>query len=265
MLPSLTRRLRIALHATHITMTTTGRGWRPVVGAPVTVRCPVSDHAAGWKAPLEALRLWLGAEKVFSMEVEVVVSDCFAHFVLIPWSDDVQTGAEVAALARASFDELFGVAAKDWEVQVDMRKHGVSGIACALDRALLQELAELCGKRELRLTAVAPSFMDVFNRWNGKIGESGLIAMAESGRCVLACIKRGQWHSIRAIAAGSNPANDVGVLIERELLLQGMDADVPLYVHKIGGDVLARLRQTRNVAICGADGGMEAEVLECAR
>lgn len=267
MLPSWTRRLRIAVYATHIAITRIRRGWRPTISDPIIV--PVAaDAGANWRAPLETLGQWLAAEKCAGAEVEIFVSDLYAHYVFIPWSDNVQTKAEVAALAQASVHSLFGDAAANWEIQVDMPVFGAAGIGCALDRMLTQGVRDLCLLHKLRLTVLSPVLLDIFNRWHEQIDEAALIAVVDGSRCVVVSVKDSKWHSVRSLAVGTYASNEIGTLIAREILLQGLAADVPLYLHSQDEDMLRRLRQLRNVVRCGigtpADiGQAESEVETC--
>jgi hypothetical protein len=222
--------LRIELHAERITVTTVERGWRPKTGKPQVIPVPSAGNGGGWATAVVALRAWMVEHQPAASDVELVLSDRYARYLLVPWHDQIKTTAEISALGRACFSSAFGPVAEGWEVELDLGEYGVPGIACAIDRELLQEVRALCAAHALRLTVIETVFMRVFNRRRAQLGNAALIAVIESGRCVLASVRNGNWHSIRALAA-----DDVATLLEREILLQGLDADVPRHIHAIDG------------------------------
>ena len=157
-------------------------------------------------------------QKPAASDVEFVLSDRYVRYLLVPWHDHIKSTAEMAALGRACFASAFGPAAEGWDVQLDMGDYGAPGIACAIDRELLQELRAICGAHTRRLTVVKPVFMRLFNQRRAEWADAALIAVVEKGKCVLASIKDGNWHSIRSLAA-----KDIASLIDHEILLQGLD------------------------------------------
>jgi len=249
-LPSMTRRLVIALCPTHMTVVESGRGWRQMPGDPATFAC--GEPAAGepaWQAPLAALRDWLAQGKHAPAQVEIIVSDSFVRYALIPWSDDVQKPAELATLARIHFETLFGAPAAAWEIKADCSDYGKAGIGCALDQALMTALRELCAAHGLRLTSLQPYFMRVFNRWRRRIGRDALFGVVESGQCVLASLKGGAWHSIRTVRLGNYLGAALPVLIEREILLLGLVERAAVYLHALEEVDKMSLRRDFNLTL----------------
>jgi hypothetical protein len=245
-LPSLTKRLSIALYPSHVALTRHERHWRRwrhEVSSTNNFACSAVPGAPAWAGQIAALGQALDGAVGPAMHAEVTLSDHFVRYALIPWSDNVQSGVEIAALGRATMETLFGAQAALWEVRTDVGAYGVAGIACALDGALLAALHELCGAHRLRLSGVQPYLMKVFNHCRRRIGPDGMLAVLDTGRCVLASMKGGAWHSVRSLAAGTHADNAIDILVARERLLQGVDSALPLYVHARDAGQLSRLRQ----------------------
>ncbi|HWW72261.1 MAG TPA: hypothetical protein VN089_20165 [Duganella sp.] len=222
--------MRIELRAAFVTVATVERGWRRKAGKSQTISFSGSGNAGDWVPAIAALRSWMADHKPSVSDVELVLSDRYVRYLLVPWHDHIKTSAEIAALGRACFASAFGPVADGWDVQLDLSEYGAPGIACAIDRELLQELRTICSAHTLRLAVVVPAFMQVFNQRRAQLAGVALIAVVEEGRCVLASIRDGNWHSIRSLAA-----NDIATLIEREILLQGLASDVPRHVHALDG------------------------------
>lgn len=239
MLRSLTSQLEVHLNSSHVTVMETRIGLRPDESQLVSI--PNSAHGGppDWRASLLALDAWLTAAKHRGRRVEFVVSDYLVHYGLIPWTESVQSSDELNALGRAAFNVLYGEVSARWEVQVEYVDYGRPAIACAIDQALLLEIARLCETHALKLKKVHPQFMRIFNRIRKKVGPDGILAVVERGRCLLACIRDGAWHSVRSLSVGVGPARALDVLIEREVVLQGFDVNVPIYIHSVGASDLS--------------------------
>lgn len=228
MLLSLTRRVDVTLDPERITIRNAARGWRRSLGAAQEYACGAADGRPLWLGALAALQHWLEQEGVAPGALEVDLSDRFVRYALVPWSDAVSGRAELEALARVHVEAIYGDIALGWQVLADMGEHGSAGIACALDTDLLLALRALCGAHRLRLAALQPRFMRIFNGARADIGSDALIACVEPGQCVLASRRDGAWHSIRTVRCIDS---ELPLHIEREIVLQGLDAKVVRHVH----------------------------------
>ncbi len=233
MLLSFRNRLTVVLCPTQIAVSVTGRGWRPKTSNPSTLSFDSAADVAVWRTPLTVLDDWLSQRKQAGADIELIVSDAFARYVLVPWSDDVQKPAEIAALARIHFETQFGAAAADWEIRVDRSGYGRPAICCALDKSFLAELDTLLKAHKLRLTSLQPYFMRACNRWRNRFGGNVLFAVSGMGQCVLSSMRNGAWHSIRTVRLGENDRVNTAISIEREILLQGLDAQSTILLHAL--------------------------------
>ena len=234
MLLSFRKRLIIALFPTHIVVVKTARrGLRGQCSQPQAFSIEQWPGEPIWHGSVIALRIWLEENKhVLPTDVEIIVSDSFSHYALIPWSDNTRRPVEIALLTQMCFDELYGsTAAAGWEVRVDMPEYGKAGIACALDKALIQALEELCLSYRLRLISIRTNFIDAHNRSHDRIGNNALIAVVDCDQCVLASKMDGSWHSVRSVRLGKYTGKELLMSIEREVLLQGLDEQFPVFLH----------------------------------
>ncbi|MCE3603615.1 hypothetical protein LXA47_08345 [Massilia sp. P8910] len=233
MLRSLTSQLEVHLHSTHLAVAKTRLGSRKEERHVIPVEDTSKTVSAGWKAALIALDIWLETSRQNGASIEFIASDHFSHYGLIPWSPDVQSADELNALGRAALHALYGPLSNEWEIQVEYSGYGGAGLACAMERSLITEIIQLCDKHALRLKKIQPLFTRILSLLRNEIGKEGLIAVVEHNRCVLACIHHGAWHSVRALSVSRSPSNALDVLIERELILQGLDANLAIRVQSV--------------------------------
>lgn len=248
MLRSLHKRLRtrlvVALCPAQVAIVESTRGWRPRSRNLAVLSCEGVAGEPAWRAPLAALRQWLEQNKYAKTDIEIIVSDSFVRYAVIPWSDNVQSRAELAVLSRIHFETLFGETAAQWEIQADCSTYEAAGVGCALDRTFIAELRELITAHKLRLVSLQPYLMRVFNRWRRRIGDSAaLFALVGPGHCVLAGCKGSGWHSIRSFRLGENVNTELRVLIEREIVLQGLDEESAVYIHTVGPVDASQMKQ----------------------
>jgi hypothetical protein len=226
----LRRRLTVALCPTQIAIVEAGRGQRAEATESVVLACEPEENSPAWQAPIKTLHDWLAQNKRAKMDVEVILSDRFVRYATIPWSDQVQTRGEMAALARIQFETLFGEPVMDWEIQADCDAYGKVGVGCAMDKACLAALQELMAVSTLRLTSLQPYFMRAFNRWRHRVNApEALFAVVEPDHCVFACLKADGWHSVRSFRLSGQA--ELPLLIEREIVLQGLEEQVAVYLH----------------------------------
>ena len=250
MLLSFRRRLTVSLCPTQIAVSVTARGWRSRSSVPVAFMFEPAASQAGWQAPLAALGDWLAQQKYSGANIDIIVSDSFVRYALIPWSGDVQKPSEFAALARIHFEALFGPSAAGWDIRIDRGSYGQPVMCCALDKAFLSDLHALLKTHKLRLASLQPYFMRACNRWRRRIKGNALFAVNEAGQCVLSSIKNGGWHSIRTVRLGHDaPADDVSISIEREVLLQGLDEQSLVYLHALAPVSAAHFKPDLKVAM----------------
>lgn len=197
--------------------------------------CTSTDLGA-WGDTCAALERLLAGPQRRRGELVVVLSEHFARFTLVPWSDAIGTPDELAAYARIGFEDIYGAAASGWALQLSPEATGQPRLAAAIEQGLLERLTELAEAAHLRLVSVQPYLMSAFNRLCRPLaGADFLFLLAEPERSCLLVAREGRWVAVRS-AAGSDADGSLAVLLERESELQELEAQAPgiLYVHAPG-------------------------------
>ncbi|MFH1870754.1 MAG: hypothetical protein ABIK82_10245 [Pseudomonadota bacterium] len=221
-------------------------------------RAVVADsEAAAWRAPLAALdhalqtrppRAASGAAHVpaalaaiLAPRLDIVLSEHFTRWQLLPWQPGADTAAEQEAVARHGFRETYGELARHWQVRCASEPPGVPTPACAIDDTLPAALRQVAESHGCRLGSLRPLFAAAAERWQRKLPRGiAWFAVLEAGRLNLGLLRERRWHALHgepvtspdqagellaglvarsAIAAGIAPG-------EGRLLLCGEGADI---------------------------------------
>lgn len=86
----------------------------------------------------------------------LTTSDSVAAITMLPWQDALHRQAELENYARVCFEKKGIVVDRNWVLRVAFQRYRAAGIAYALPRDWLLELAQLISARGLRLQTVLP-------------------------------------------------------------------------------------------------------------
>ena len=234
MSPSWRERVTITLSPRSVVMVRYSRGLRPALKDRKVLDCAARADGESWQPAIEALREALTHPNIGAADATVVLSNHFVRYLLLPWNPDLVTAHEELAFARARFVQAFGDAAQSWVLKVSHGSAGAAGVACALDRALLEAVGALIAGSPLRLRSLQPALMAICNERGKLPAGDAWIAVAESGRLLLGALRAGEWASLR-----SRPLNGHAValaeIIEQEAILLGIEpGGANVYLHRSG-------------------------------
>ena len=176
----------------------------------------------GWQAPLAALDPVLAGRKGGG-EASVVLADAFARYALLPWNDTLQTDEQWLALARHRFAGLYGARAAEWQVRVSETAPAGARLACAVDRELVERLAQKFAAAGTRLVSVQPFLVAAYNRIRASVGGGSCwVVVEERGRLTLVLIQRGAWLAIRSRRCDERWRLVLPEILEREGAFLGL-------------------------------------------
>lgn len=184
-----------------------------------------------WVSSVQCLARALAAAGRGGAAVEVVLADPFVRYALVPWNRDLVSDAERQALAAASFKQLFGAMADRWQVTVDEQPAGKASFACAVDRALIESVRELCKGNRMRLRSVQPFFAQRFNRNRHRITPPTCwVGSLDAGRLTLAMRSEGNWTGIRTVRTVENSTAELATVLRQESAALGAALGGPLFL-----------------------------------
>lgn len=215
-------RLRVELRPSSVVLTTYAR--YPVARLLSTRTLPVEAAeivderpAEPWRASLDALAAGLRERRGVPGRVDVVLSDSFVRYALLPWSESLVGNNERTAFARLTFREIYGPLADGWDFSVDEQPAGQACFGCAIDRDLLAGLRDSISLAGGRLDSVLPGLADCFNRHRRAIAETEFcLAVAERGRVSLAFRGRSGWQAVRSRRIDGSLSDVLPTLLKQE-------------------------------------------------
>ncbi len=215
------------------------RGWAPRVDVQRVLACTaVQSDTAPWQATLTTLA---GALAEFSSrpgDVEIILSNHFVRYALVPDSEQINSAAEEQALVRHHFTRLYGGSAENWVLRLsDPGVDAGPRLASAVDAGLLEGLGALFRPGKLTLCSIQPNLMAAFNDLRPRLASDAWFALIEPGRLCLARFEHNQWRALKTIKIGDVWLPDLLTLLDRERLLAGIDASTssaPVYVYAPG-------------------------------
>ena len=196
-------------------------------------------EAEAWRAPLAELDLALrkrparavaprmpaALAALLAPRLDIVLSEHFARWQVLPWQADVESAVEREAWARHHFREVYGEAGRHWQVRCAASAPGEAMPACAIDATLLAELQRLAAGHGCRLGRVRPLLAIAAERWRRKLPRGiAWLAVFESGRLSLGLLRDRRWQALHGAprATPDERGEQLAGLVTRTALAAGL-------------------------------------------
>ena len=178
----------------------------------------------------DAPELWRAAVDVFARalreargrpgRVEIVLSDHFVRYLLIPWSEGLVGDNERLGFARLTFRDVYGHLADTWDLCLDEQPAGRAFFASAMDRSLVASLREVVARAGGTLAALSPALADRINRHRVALkAPEFCLAAAEPGRISLAFHSRAGWQAVRSRRIDGPLPDTLPTLLKQEAVV----------------------------------------------
>lgn len=227
-------RILIALAPDSLALLRVSGGLRPRVSEKRTVACDPAFGAQPWQGAVAALEQVAEETRHTNAKVTVVLSNHFARFILVPWSEGLKNAEEETAFVRYCFAKVHGERSKEWDLRLSPTPTGSARIASAIDSSLVQAVrAAFPAAARAKLVSVQPYLMPAFNRWRKEIkGERAWFLLVEPQRACLARLEGGRWSVVRnARGTFDEPRQWAGLLDRERHRVGGDEASEGVYVH----------------------------------
>jgi len=199
-----------------------------------TIACDPAFGAQPWHGAAAALGKFAEEARDANAEVTVVLSNHFARFILVPWSEGLGNAEEQSAFVRYCFAKVHGERSKDWDLRLSPTPAGSARIASAVDSSLVQAVrAAFPPAARAKLVSLQPYLMSAFNRWRKDVkGERAWFLLVEPQRACLARIEGGRWSAVRNTRGNfDEPGQWAGLLDRERHRVGGDEASEGVYVH----------------------------------
>lgn len=220
---------RIVLHPNQVTLVRVQKGRLSRTKEMSRLLDITESTSPSWLGALEHLDALIADIRSAKADVEVVLSNHFVRYAVVPWSNESMDSVEEQAMTRICFEQTFGDLADGWDMRLSEAGYGQSRLASAVDRELTQALSDVFAKTALRLISIQPYLMASINHLQRQVqDEDFLFLMGERGRLCFAQVRSRQWSQVR-----SSPVDDIGAelpaLLSREILLSGLKPGIKKY------------------------------------
>jgi len=227
-------RILIALAPDSLALLRVSGGARPRVSEKRTVAFDPALGPAPWQGAAAALAQVAEEIRDANADVTVVLSNHFARFILVPWSEGLGNADERTAFVRYCFAKVHGERSKDWDLRLSPTPAGSTRIASAVDSSLVQAVrAAFPAAARARLVSLQPYLMAAFNRWRKDVkDERAWFLLVEPQRACLARLEGGRWSAVRNTRGNfDEPAQWAGLLDRERHRVGGDGASDGVYVH----------------------------------
>lgn len=210
-----------------------GSRWRRKAAFGLAETFAGDDDGPPWQAAVEALQRFVQGPDAGRGGLDVVLSNHFVRYLLMPWNARIASAEELRNCAAAMFEDIHGEVSAQWDVCVSAERAGAPRLAAAVDRSLLAAIRAAVAPSRLRLASTQPYLMAAYNRVaRAHTGRDFVFMLVEAGRACIVAAQGGQWCYV-STAAAPEPAPALSALLARELQLADLQGDAvpPVYVH----------------------------------
>ena len=208
-----------------------------------------------WQPAVASLSQLLQQPQWQGCRPEVVISNHFAHYAVIPWNEGVSSRKEQDGFVRHCFTQAYGEFSRHWDLRISAPRHGKPMLASAIDERLLQSLRQAFQQAQMPVQHIHPHLVVVVNMVRRQLKrvpglDSLALVMLEDGKLIIALIEHGEWLSLQSYAAEADIDNQLLALLERESVIAGLDTSAwPLVFYAAEGRPALELagRQVYNI------------------
>jgi hypothetical protein len=210
-----------------------GRGWRRSAACGFAETFVRDADRPPWQAAVDAFQRFLATTETGTGTLDVVLSNHFVRYLLVPWNAQVASAEEFRNCAAGMFEDIHGEVSLEWDVSVSAERAGAPQLAAAVDRSLLEAIRATVAPTRLRLASVQPYLMAAYNRVaRAHTGKDFVFMLLEAGRACILAAQGGKWCHV-STAAAPEAEQALSSLLAREMQLADLQGESvpPVYVH----------------------------------
>lgn len=221
-------RICVSLSPTRVSTAVWARGWSREPTQRISLPCDDAGGGPRWAPAIACLRQWLAGRPARPARLNVVLSNRFLRYAVLPWLDGFVTREEREAQAAHLLRGTYGEAASQWHLKVAEAGYGAPALACAVDRGLVDALHGVAVDSRLRLDAIQPLLMVAFNRFRRELGNEACLLVLEPDVLCCAVLNAGRWQAVQVSQVGTPGWSEA--LVERQIAVHALPADIPVFL-----------------------------------
>lgn len=234
--------IAILLAPRRVALTRMSRGIRPHCAGETNLRVESGSHI-DWRPALAVLHSLLADTAWQRANARVVISDHWARYAIVPWSDEISNDEERLAYSRICLANIYGKVADQWQVNVSEAAPGEARVACAIPETLLGEIRATLEAYRLPLVSAQPQLIAAYNVWRARLPDAnGWFVAIDEGTLTAARLVRGSWDRVYSARIGTDWMVELqrlktfGRLAAQDGENGRVYVDAPFWLRKLAGD-----------------------------
>lgn len=133
-------------------------------------------------------------QKLAGRKINIILSNCWVRYLVLPWHQHVYAYKDWLALAQNRMREQYGARAAGWDIQISTQGYAKPVLAVATDRQIAEGLDRLADQHRWHLQQIEPAFATLVNRYPRHWHGDSWLLMADNNHLLLAESKAGIWQ-----------------------------------------------------------------------
>lgn len=159
--------------------------------------------------------------------LDICVSDVLARYWILAAPAGLASARELDLYAAGNFAAIFGEDPAGWTLRFDPEPRSRAWLACALPRAVSEELPRQAIARGWRVRHVQPQFVRAYNQNCRRLGRTAAFGLAAADSTTIGVIVAGCWRSIRIHPPLDRSRADFATLLRRDCRQAGLEGVNP--------------------------------------
>lgn len=169
-------------------------------------------NEANWQPAIDALTTALKEPIWHKANMKIVISNALVRYTLLPWSETILNAVEEQKFVKHQMNEVFGTAAKNWDISLETNSYGHTRLACGVDSELLVKLRKAAEKSHLNIQSIQPHLITALNFWQKQLkGKHSHFLMADGEKLCNVYIENGQLKSLLVEQANGAPSDEMAL------------------------------------------------------
>ena len=229
MLPWWRDHLRIGLTRHYLSVVRLSKGVHPHIAGKTLIPFLSQPSQHPWIVAAKTLETFVSHWRGQRADVTLILSNEFARYVMVPWSNQLDDSDEELAFTRYCFSKAYGDFAQHWTPKISYEPSGKNRLACAINGQLIEMIKNSFSNSKLKLISIQPLMMSAINLWRNQIkNHSAWFLLLEGNHAYLAQIEKGDWRSLRHTKWHPSSPKELLRFIQRERLNAGLSEQIKL-------------------------------------
>lgn len=182
--------------------------------------------------PVELFVPWRGPVNIddpprHGARLDICVSDALARYWILAAPAGLANVRELDLYAAENFAAIFGEDPADWTLRFDPDPRSRAWLACALPKAVSEELPRQAIARGWRIRHVQPQFVRTYNQNCRRLASTAVFCLAAADSTTIGVIVAGCWRNIRVHPPLDRSRADFATLLRRDCRQAGLPDSCP--------------------------------------